>query len=55
MLIQFVIGMSRNKQGCYLECLDQGCSSSQWSGPSCSQFGLGSDGLGTGLLVSQSS
>jgi hypothetical protein len=54
-LIQSEIGMGWNKQGCYLECFDQGRSSSQWSGSSYSQFGLGGDCLGTSSLMDQSS
>jgi hypothetical protein len=55
MLVQSEIGMSWNKQGCYLECFYQGRSSSQRSGSSCSQLGLGGDYLGTSSLMGQSS
>jgi hypothetical protein len=53
-LVQSEIGVSWNKQGCYLERFYQGRSGNRWSGSSLSQFWLGSDFLGTGSLMSQS-
>jgi hypothetical protein len=46
--------VSWNKHGCYLEHFYQGRSGSRWSGSGLSQFWLGSDFLGTGSLMSQS-